>query len=90
MVHIRPILHHNAACAARVHRKLGLAMPVKSTITVERLPDGRVSIGRGTWSDTFSEGRREPWAAWYEQMFSQYGYAGYRDMAEALGALPAA
>ncbi|WP_428925019.1 hypothetical protein [Marinibacterium sp. SX1] len=65
-------------------------MSASNAITVARLPDGRVSIGRGTWSDTFPEDRREPWAAWYESMFVQYGYAGYRQMAEALRALQSA
>lgn len=60
-----------------------------SSITVERLPDGRVHVKNGGWTDTFPEERRETWANWYEQMHQQYRYDGYRAMAEALRALDA-
>ena len=56
----------------------------KNTIKVERLPDGQVSIRKGSWFDVFHEERREPWAAWYEQMHGEYGYPGYLDMVKAL------
>lgn len=46
-------------------------------IEVERLTDGQVSIRKGSWFDVFPEERREPWAAWYEQMHQEYGYTGY-------------
>ncbi len=56
-------------------------------IKVERLPGGQVSVRKGSWFDVFPEERRESWAAWYEQMHSEYGYAGYLDMAKALRGL---
>lgn len=58
-----------------------------SRIKIERLPDGRVSLRKGSWFDVFPEDKREPWAAWYEQMHADYGYPGYREMAEALRGL---
>ncbi len=57
-------------------------------IEVERLPNGQVSVRKGSWFDVFHEARREPWATWYEQMHAEYGYAGYLEMAEALRGLP--
>ncbi|KPD12335.1 hypothetical protein [Phaeobacter sp. 11ANDIMAR09] len=59
------------------------------SIEVTRLNDGQVMLRKGTWQDVFPEGRREPWAQWYDAMFAEYGYPGYRAMAEALRALPA-
>ena len=53
-------------------------------IEVSRLPDGQVSVCKGFWNDIFPEERREPWAAWYQSMYEQYGYAGYLNMARAL------
>lgn len=58
------------------------------SITVERLEDGRVSVRKGSWYDVYPEEQREPWAAWYDRMCEEYGYVGYREMAEALRALP--
>lgn len=58
-------------------------------IEVTRMQDGPVMVRKGTWQDVFPEDRREPWAAWYEGMYSEYGYAGYLDVAKALRALPA-
>lgn len=58
-----------------------------SSIKVERLPDGQVFVAKETWSDTFPEERREPWAQWYEKMYRDSGYEGYRTMAESLRAL---
>lgn len=43
-----------------------------------------MSVRKGVWSDVFPEERREPWAAWYESMYRQYGYSGYQEMARAL------
>ncbi|WP_027238244.1 hypothetical protein [Leisingera caerulea] len=57
-------------------------------IEVVRLADGQVSVRKGSWFDVFDEGRREPWATWYEQMHAEYGYDGYLDMAKALRSLP--
>ncbi|KIC22652.1 hypothetical protein RA20_00700 [Leisingera sp. ANG-Vp] len=56
----------------------------RNAIKVERLPDGQVSIRKGSWFDVFQEERREPWAVWYENMHAEYGYVGYLDMARAL------
>ncbi|MEY8802140.1 hypothetical protein AB9K35_17825 [Leisingera sp. XS_AS12] len=56
-------------------------------IEIKRLPDGQVSVRKGSWFDVFPEERREPWAAWYEQMYRDYGYAGYLEMAKELRAL---
>jgi hypothetical protein len=58
-----------------------------ASIEVARLPDGQVSVRKGFWYDVFPEERREPWAAWYESMHDQYGYAGYQEMAKALRSL---
>lgn len=64
-------------------------MSVTSKIEVTRLDDGQVSVRKGFWSDVFPEERRETWAAWYDSMHEHHGYSGYREMAEALRALPA-
>lgn len=53
-------------------------------IEVKRLPDGQVSVRKGSWRDVFPEERRETWAAWNERMHTQYGYPGYLEMAVAL------
>jgi len=53
-------------------------------IKVERLPDGKVSVRKGSWHNVFEEERRKPWAAWYEGMYNERGYPGYLDMAKAL------
>ena len=58
-------------------------------IEVTRLDDGQVLLRKGTWQDIFPEERRLTWAKWYDTMFADYGYPGYRAMAEALRALPA-
>ncbi|WP_027237816.1 hypothetical protein [Leisingera caerulea] len=60
---------------------------IASKIKVERLADGQVSVRKGSWFDVFPEDRREPWAAWYEQMHAEYSYTGYLDMAKALRGL---
>lgn len=57
-------------------------------ITVTRAADGQVHVEKGTWSDTFAEERREPWAKWYDHMHGETGYVGYKNMAEALRKLP--
>lgn len=58
-------------------------------IEVTRLDDGQVLLRKGTWQDIFPEERRLTWADWYDVMFKDYEYPGYRGMAEALRALPA-
>ena len=58
------------------------------SIEVTRLDDGQVMLRKGTWQDIFPEERRLPWANWYDAMFKEYEYSGYRAMAEALRALP--
>lgn len=57
---------------------------IAARIVVSRLPDGQVSVRKGVWSDVFPEEHREPWAALYERMHAQYGYANYLEMAYAL------
>jgi len=57
-------------------------------VLVERLKDSRVKLTTGGWSDVFEEDRRERWAAWYAKMFKTYGEDRYRQIAEALRALP--
>ncbi|QEW20007.1 hypothetical protein LA6_002200 [Marinibacterium anthonyi] len=53
----------------------------------ERLADGHVTISNGIWRETFPEDQREIWIDWYDRMFGQYGYDGYRDLAAALRSL---
>ncbi|WP_102226724.1 hypothetical protein [Acidimangrovimonas sediminis] len=55
----------------------------------ERLPNGRVKLSSGAWSDEFPEERRLTWIAFYRRMFDDCGAPSYKRAAEALEAVGA-
>lgn len=48
----------------------------------KRLPDGQVKLEGKFWPDIFPESERPKWIAFYDKMFSQYGYSGYKTTAD--------
>lgn len=64
-------------------------MMMAKKIKAERLDNGAIRVEKGTWSDTIPADQVNGWADWYDRMHQQHGYAGYREMAEALRAVKA-
>jgi len=54
--------------------------------TAEVMPDGRIHLVTGAWSDTMDRRRATNWEVWYRNMARDYERGSYLAVAEALKA----
>jgi hypothetical protein len=51
------------------------------------MPDGKIRVFGKDYFDTFEPELLAGWIVFYDRMFTDYGYPGYKETADALRAL---